>query len=311
MKRSCPIIDQQLQVFIEVAEKKNFSRAAEELHMTQPAVSQYIRSFEETIGVRLLERTNKYVRLNQAGEIVYHHAKEIVGLYAKMQNLVDDLTTKASGPLTIGASYTFGEYVLPHILSKLVADYPAIEPQVTIGNTADIAEMVISHQLDVGLIEGHFKEAAPLQNEDFAEDEMYIVTSRDHQLARQPGRQSIGMLEDDIWLLREEGSGTREAAELFFAQSGFYPRRIMQFSSTQPIKESVEAGLGVSLLSEWAVQKELHYGDLVALSVKGTPFKRHFSIVTNSPFQTKALQVFIELVKNSEELTVLNIKDKH
>lgn len=279
--------------------------------MTQPAVSQYIRSFEESIGVRLLERTNKYVRLNQAGEIVYHHAKEIVGLHTKMQNLVDDLTTKASGPLAIGASYTFGEYVLPHILSKLVTDYPAIEPQVTIGNTADIAQLVISHQLDVGLIEGHFTAAAPLQNENFAEDEMYVVTSPAHPVAVRKGRQSITELADDIWLLREEGSGTREAAELFFEQSGFYPTRIMQFSSTQPIKESVEAGLGVSLLSHWAIQKELRHGDLTTLPIKGTPFKRNFSIVTNSPFQTKALQVFIELLKNSEELTVLNGGNKN
>lgn len=97
-------MDQQLQVFVTVAEKRNFSRAAEELHMTQPAVSQYIRIFEENMGVRLLERTNKYVRLTKAGEIVYHHAKEIVGLYTKMQNLVDDLTNKASGPLSIGTA---------------------------------------------------------------------------------------------------------------------------------------------------------------------------------------------------------------
>lgn len=82
-------MDQHLQVFVTVAEKKNFSRTAEELHMTQPAVSQYIRTFEQNLGTRLLERTNKYVRLNKAGEIVYHHAKEILGLYTNMQHLVD------------------------------------------------------------------------------------------------------------------------------------------------------------------------------------------------------------------------------
>ncbi len=276
--------------------------------MTQPAVSQYIRSFEEAIGVRLLERTNKYVRLNQAGEIVYHHAKEIVGLYSKMQNLVDDLANKASGPLSIGASYTFGEYVLPRILSKLMRDYPSIEPVVTIGNTADITELVISHQLDVGLIEGQFKETIPLQNENFAEDAMYVVVSPNHPLTKQTKRISIQDLEDDMWLLREERSGTREAAETFFSQSDFSPSRTMQFSSTQPIKESVEAGLGISFLSQWAIQKELQYGDLKTIPVKGTPFKRNFSIVTNSPFQTKALQVFIELLRNSGELTVLTKK---
>ena len=102
-------MDQRLEVFIKVIEKKNFSKAAEELHMTQPAVSQYIRSLEDSTGVKLLERTNKYVRLNKAGEIVYHHAIEIKELYAKMNHLLDDLTNKASGSIAIGASYTFGE----------------------------------------------------------------------------------------------------------------------------------------------------------------------------------------------------------
>ena len=102
-------MEQSLIVLIKVVEKENFSRAAKELHMTQPAVSQYIRTLEENIGVRLLERTNKYIRLNKAGEIVYHHAKEITGLHAKMQNLADDLVNKASGPISIGAGYTFGE----------------------------------------------------------------------------------------------------------------------------------------------------------------------------------------------------------
>src|SRR5699024_2462671 len=111
-------MDQHVIVFIKVVERHNFSRAAEELLMTQPAVSQYIRTLEENIGARLLERTNKYVRLTKAGEIIYFHAKEIVGLYTRMQTLVDDLINQASGPLSIGASFTFGEYILPESLQK-------------------------------------------------------------------------------------------------------------------------------------------------------------------------------------------------
>ncbi len=135
-------MDQQLLVFATVAEKSNFSRAAEELHMTQPAVSQYIRTFEQQIGTRLMERTNKYVRLNKAGEIVYHHAKEILGLYSRMQYLVDDLMHKAEGRLSIGASYTFGEYVLPGIIAALEQRFPNIEATATIGNTEKIAGML-------------------------------------------------------------------------------------------------------------------------------------------------------------------------
>jgi DNA-binding transcriptional LysR family regulator len=297
-------MDQHLQVFITVAEKRNFSRAAEEHHMTQPAVSQYIRTFEDHIGTRLLERSNKYVRLNKAGEIVYHHAKEISGLYTKMQHLVDDLTNKANGPIAIGASYTFGEYVLPRIIADMRGDYPDIEPTVTIGNTAKIAGLVASHQLDIGIVEGHFNDNQLIE-EAFAEDAMVIVVSPDSKLARKKEPIVITDLEDEMWIVREHGSGTREATEKMFHLFGLEPAKLMHFSSTQPIKESVEAGLGISLLSQWAIQKELKYGDLKVLDIKGLPLSRPFSIVTNSSFQTKALEVFISLLRDNKTLTTL------
>ncbi|WP_147060046.1 LysR family transcriptional regulator [Sporosarcina luteola] len=297
-------MDQQLQIFVTVAEKKSFSRAAEEHHMTQPAVSQYIRQFEDEIGVRLLERTNKYVRLNKAGEIVFHHAKEILALYTKMQNLVDDLANKASGPLSIGASYTFGEYVLPRIIANLKQIYPDIQPTVTIGNTATIADLVASHQLDIGIVEGKFN-AAKLIVEDFAEDTMVIVSTANHPLARHKKPLEMADLEHETWIVREHGSGTREAMDNLFEQHGILPTRLMDFSSTQPIKESVEAGLGISLLSHWSIQKELKNGDLRILDVAGLPYRRKFSTLTNTPFQSKALEVFIDILRTNKLLTTL------
>lgn len=297
-------MDQQLQIFVTVAEKKSFSRAAEEHHMTQPAVSQYIRQFEDEIGVRLLERTNKYVRLNKAGEIVFHHAKEILALYTKMQNLVDDLANKASGPLSIGASYTFGEYVLPRIIANLKQIYPDIQPTVTIGNTATIADLVASHQLDIGIVEGKFN-AAKLIVEDFAEDTMVIVSTANHPLARNKKPLEMADLEHETWIVREHGSGTREAMDNLFEQHGILPTRLMDFSSTQPIKESVEAGLGISLLSHWSIQKELKNGDLRILDVAGLPYRRKFSTLTNTPFQSKALEVFIDILRTNKLLTTL------
>lgn len=298
------LMDQHLQVFITVAEKQNFSRAAEEHHMTQPAVSQYIRAFEDGIGTRLLERSNKYVRLNKAGEIVYHHGKEILGLYTRMQNLVDDLENKANGPLAIGASYTFGEYVLPRIIANLRGNYPGIEPTVTIGNTAKIADLVASHQLDVGIVEGHFNDQQ-LITEAFAEDAMVMVASPENKLASKEMPVEVSDLENETWIVREQGSGTREATEKVFHMFEMAPVKLMHFSSTQPIKESVEADLGISLLSRWAIQKELKYGDLKIINIKGLPLARQFSIVTESPFQTKALKVFIDLLRNNKMLTTL------
>ncbi|WP_432353507.1 LysR family transcriptional regulator [Sporosarcina sp. A2] len=297
-------MDQSLNVFVTVVEKKNFSRAAEALHMTQPAVSQYIRSLEEMMDVRLLERTNKYVRLTKAGEIVYHHAKEIVGLYGRMHHLVNDLSHEASGQLSIGASYTFGEYVLPHILARLLEIYPLIKPEVRIGNTAEIADLIMSRQLDVGIVEGRFKENRQLTTQAFAEDKMILVASANHPLSLKKETVEWKELVEQTWIIREDGSGTREAVEAVFEQYEITPARTMQFSSTQPIKEAVEAGLGISLLSEWAVQKELRYEDLVQLQVKDLPFARKFSIVTSSPYQTKALQVFLELLLNNRDLTL-------
>lgn len=293
-------MEQYLQVFVTVAEKQNFSRAAEEMHMTQPAVSQYIQTLESNTGARLLERTNKYVRLTKAGSIVYYHAKEVLGLYTNMQNLVDDLVNKANGPLSIGASYTFGEYVLPWIVANLLERYPAIQPEVTIGNTAEISKLVATHQIDVGIVEGHFDEPS-LQTETFAEDEMAVVASPDHALSGKK-RIDIQELKNETWIVREKGSGTREANEKLFQQFAFTPARLINFGSTQPIKEAVGAGLGVSMLSQWAIQKEIRNRDLMIINIEGLPFYRRFSVVTNSPFQTKAQEVFISLLRDNKVL---------
>ena len=291
-------MDQQLLVFATVAEKSNFSRAAEELHMTQPAVSQYIRTFEQQIGTRLMERTNKYVRLNKAGEIVYHHAKEILGLYSRMQYLVDDLMYKAEGRLSIGASYTFGEYVLPGIIAALEQQFPNIEATATIGNTEKIAGMLSAQQLDVGIVEGGIKDVQ-LQEEYLADDMMVITAPPGHLKLPTNDLDCLRALENQRWIIRESGSGTREATEKLFKQLGISPRKRITFSSTQSIKEAVEAGLGISLLSKWALKKELSRGEMQVLQVPGLPFKRQFSVLTNSPFRTKAMDVFLELLHQS------------
>ncbi|MDN4494435.1 LysR family transcriptional regulator [Ureibacillus aquaedulcis] len=292
-------MDQQLRVFVTVAEMENFSRAAEKLHMTQPAVSQYIQTFERTMGTKLLERSNKYVRLNKAGEIVYHHAKEILGIYTKMNYLIDDLTNKTSGSISIGASYSYGEYVLPHVIKKMHEQYPLIIPTVTIGNTKEIAKLVRKHQLDVGIIEGEIEDNH-LLIEPFAEDAMYVVASPKHRLSKRNGDMNLAELAEETWIVRENGSGTREITEKMFGSYGLVPKKTLEFGSTQLIKESVEAGLGISLLSWWAIRKECTIGTMKIIDVKQLPMKREFSVALRSPFKTKALNVFLELVKEDK-----------
>lgn len=290
-------MDQYLNVFVKVVEKENFSKVASELHMTQPAVSQYIKALEEAVGTRLLERSNKFVRMNKAGEIVYQHAREILALYAKMQSSLDDLTNHAKGPISIGASYTFGEYILPKIIVQLKKQFPDIHPTITIHNTKDICELVATHQLDVGIIEGPCHDQK-LNIESISEDHMYIVASPKHPFVKKE-KICFSDLKEETWILREKGSGTRQAADNLFDMYGFTPKSILEFGSTQLIKESVEAGLGISLLSSWAIEKERLNGYIEMIPVIEHPFKRSFSIVTQTIYQTKVLETFIRLVKTA------------
>ena len=293
-------MDQTLLVFVTVVEKKSFTRAADALHMTQPAVSQYIQLLEKSVGAKLLDRSSKYVQLNKAGEIVYHHANEIIGLYTQMQNLVDDTMNKASGKLAIGASYTFGEYVLPHIIAYLQMHYPLIKPKITIANTARISEWVANRQLDVGIVDG----AAHHHNlpmEAFADDLLYIVATAATQATVHEDR--IARLQEATWIVREESSGTREATEKMFSVLNFRPANIMEFGSTQIIKESVQAGLGITLLSHCTIQKELSLGILKTLDIPETPFQRKFSLITPpTRFKTKVTTVFMDVLREHRGL---------
>ncbi len=283
-------MEQSLRVFMTVAQLENFTRTAEKLHMSQPAVSQYVRQLEQQYGVRLFERTNTYVRLTKAGEIVYYYATKISHLYERMDHLLEDLMHKAKGPLSIGSSYTYGEYVLPEKISAFLQTYPDIEPTIKIGNTQLIADLVANHQLDVGIVEGHFNEH-DLNVQPFAKDKMVLIASPNHALIEQL---DIKKLENEMWIVREEGSGTREAVEDVWKSLGIKPQKKMIFSSTQSIKGAVEAGLGISLLSTAAIAKELESEHISKLSVKKMPFTRTFSIITKQPFQTKACKMFIE-----------------
>jgi DNA-binding transcriptional LysR family regulator len=288
-------MDQRLAAFVEVVEQKGFSRAASTLHMTQPAVSQQIRALERDLGARLLERSNRYLHLTAAGEIVYEHARQILELEERMRRYVSDLTQAASGSLAIGASYTIGEYLLPHALAAFRRRHPLVTPTVTIANTQRIAELVVARRLEAGLVEGDVflpqAQARPL-----FEDRLTIVAPPEHRLA---GSRDIALSElaRETWIVREEGSGTRAASDSFFANYALSSVSRLEFGSTQMIKEAVLAGMGVSLLSRWATRREVAQGALVELAAPGTPCVRQFSVLTlRSRFQTRALEVFLRLL---------------
>lgn len=284
-------MDQQLLVFMKTAEYLSFSRAAKELHMTQPSVSQHVQNLEQTLHVKLLERTNKRVELTKAGEIVQHHGMEILQLYERMTYLVKSLMEGTSGTLSIGSSFTYGEYILPHTIAAFQAKYPDIRPSIIILNTHDIEQRVASGELDVGIIEGdptpHFVNA-----EKFATDHAVIIAQVNHPLAMESSV-SREQLNDQTWIIREPGSGTRSLTEAVFAEHQIEPKSVMSFGSTQVIKESVEAGLGISLVSACTIRKELALHTLSIVRAWPTDVIRSFYVITRkSEFMTHTTSLF-------------------
>jgi LysR family transcriptional regulator, transcriptional activator of the cysJI operon len=294
---------QQFMAFVAVSKIGNFTRAAEHLHMTQPAVTQQIQALEKSLGVKLLERTNRSVELNQAGKLVLNYASDIVRLYDRMQRDLLELSSGASGPLRIGASLTFGEYVLPKLLADFMRAYPRVVPSVSIRNTRDIVEQVGRGELDIGVIEGRYT-SDRVRTRRLTDDTMVIVASSSHQLCQQLAAGLFHNLDAtaiserlaaENWIVRESGSGTRELEEQAFQILNIEPSSVLEIGSTQSIKACVEAGLGLSVLSSVAIEKEIAIGTLAIIPHPNFPMKRPFSLVIqNASFHPGATKGFEE-----------------
>lgn len=298
------MLDHQLFIFKTVADKKNFSRAGELLNITQPAISQHIQALEEYYGVKLFERSSKKVELTQAGAILYNYALEILGLHQVAKRAVSDLVDTVTGKLIIGASLTIGEYVLPRLLATFARKYPDVDYSVWVGNSEQIHDRTREGTIDIGLVEGAMDDPQ-LNMITFLPDELVLVAPMHHPLSTRTAV-SREDLKECVFVIREEGSGTRVSVEEFFLKAGFRPERIITLGSTQAIKEAVEAGLGITILSRWCLRKELLLGSLKILKVKGVEIPRWFFLIRlKDKFQSRASDEFVKFITNKDLLKVL------
>ena len=271
--------DRRLQVFHTVARLLSFTKAAESLHMTQPAVTFQVRQLEEYFNTRLFDRTHNRISLTAAGERVYEYAAQIFDLYAKMDNAVRDMTGEISGVLIIGASTTIAEYMLPALLGDFKKKYPDINVHLKVSNSDGIVSMVENNDIDLGVVE------APVVNknlvvENCRNDRLVAVVPPAHELS---GKKKVNVKEliAHAYIAREEGSGTREVIEEYLTATGMKPADMsvaMELGSPEAIKGAVEAGMGVSIVSEVTIHKELQLGTLVSLELD-PPLERPFSFV--------------------------------
>ena len=290
--------DRRLQVFHTVARLLSFTKAAESLHMTQPAVTFQVRQLEEQFNTRLFDRTHNRISLTEAGQRVYEYADRIFELYAEMENAVRDMTGEISGMLVIGASTTIAEYMLPSLLGDFKKQYPDINVHLKVSNSDGIVSMVENNDIDLGVVE------APVMNknlvvEECRKDRLVAIVPPQHALASQ---QSVAVKEllENAYIAREEGSGTREVIQEYLAELGLQTSDVhvsMELGSPEAIKGAVEAGMGISIVSEVTIHKELQLGSLVALELE-PPLERPFSFVhQKQKFRQRAMDELLSFAR--------------
>ncbi|CAH8714948.1 LysR family transcriptional regulator [Paenibacillus thiaminolyticus] len=286
-----------LKVYVTVVEQCNFSRAAKLLNLSQPGVSMHIRNLENEFGIKLIHRSPRHVKTTDAGHILYQRAKQMLALYDNAKEEIHLLRDEVTGSLKVGASFTIGEYILPRLIADFARQYPQVDIQVMIANTEEIAQAVRANELDIGLVEGKVDYADILVDHPFMEDEMILVAPPDHELTALL-KLEASMLQDQIWILRESGSGTRSYSEQFIRDLGVEPKRTYVFNSSQGVKEAVLAGLGIALLSRWVIHKELEAGELRRIHVKGGRVIRPFFILQDTKAaSTMAMKMLIQQVR--------------
>lgn len=285
-------MDHRLLTFVTVAEEKSFSKAASALHITQPAVTQHIQNLEYEFNVSLFERGKRSVSLTKAGAIVYHHAKQILAHYQETKRLVDEMLYGDSGNIVVSASFTFGEYILPYLLRRFQKLYPHVTFAIHIVNSDEVIHQVQSRQADIGIIESEFS-SKELMVVPFARDKVSLIAASNNNFYR-GNVPTIEELTDQTWIMREKGSGTRKIAEQAMKEFGINPACVLELGSIQIIKEAVEAGLGISFLSNCTVRKELSLNRLRVVNPDNLSLTRSFSyIYLPAEWQTNTIQLFV------------------
>ena len=290
--------DRRLQVFHTVARLLSFTKAAETLHMTQPAVTFQVRQLEEYFNTRLFDRTHNRISLTEAGARVYQYADKIFELYAEMENAVREMTGEISGSLTIGASTTIAEYMLPALLGDFRNQYPDVSIHLKVSNTDGIVSMVENNTIDLGVVE------APVSNKNLVvdkcrSDRLVAIVPPGHALA---SRDTISMEEllDHPFICREEGSGTREVISEYICKTDECRQTMqiaMELGSPEAVKGAVEASMGISVVSNATIQKELRLGTLVAVQIE-PPLERPFSFVhQKQKFRVRVMEELLEFAR--------------
>jgi DNA-binding transcriptional LysR family regulator len=290
--------ERRLQVFHAVARNLSFTQAAEQLCMTQQAVTFLVRQLEEHLNVRLLWRNRGRLELTPAGELVLDYASRILALSEELESRVGEMRGEIGGTLLLGASATVAEFYLPQILAEFRVIYPRVQAQMLVSTSANILDSLARNAIDLGLVSsGHTQPPLPgLSLDVICKHELMLICSTMHPMA--PAKQmAVCDIAFERFICREPGSGTREGTDDYFRSNGFLPEDlnvVMELGSTESIKAVVESGLGVSILPRVAIAKELRLGTLCALQLVPKLERSLFVALPESPYRSPLVGTFAE-----------------
>lgn len=293
----------QLYSFMAVVDTGSFSASAKRLKISQPAITFQIQSLEESLGVKLIDRSGKRVRLTEAGEIVYKSAKKILSEVEALESQIEEFQESPKGSLTVGASTIPGEYVLPKVFGGFKKKYPEAVLSLEIADTEEIVERVINGEFDIGVV-GAVIEDKRLEFSPFLKDELIFIVPANYE-HYQEGKVSLNEILGEKFVTREEGSGTRMVVEKKLSQTGFRFgdfNIVMELGSNEAVITAVEAGLGASIVSRWAAEKAVELGTVRVVEIEDMPIERNLYITVRRgrPFN-KLTELFLDFLRSMVE----------
>jgi DNA-binding transcriptional LysR family regulator len=290
--------DRRLQVFHAVAKHLSFTKAADALFMTQPAVTFQIRQLEEHFNTRLFERAHGRISLTPAGVLALEYAERILSLSGDLDTRLRELSGQVAGPLLVGASTTIAEFLLPRILGEFKAHHAGVVPRLFVANSEAVQARIAERTIDLGFIEGD-SHLASLATDICCTDELRVVCAPSHPLAKLSAA-GPSALSEHAYISREPGSGTREVIDHYLQKAGVPAetlQTVMELGSPEALKGLVATGLGYAIMSRFTVSKEIRLGQLVEVPLAPRLLRNLSVVYPRERYHSRVVSAFIEFAK--------------
>jgi DNA-binding transcriptional LysR family regulator len=289
--------------YVKVVETQNLSRTADEFGLSQPAVTKQIQALEDMYGVLLLERSGRRLKTTEAGETLYHCARDILKALEKTEKAMEEVSESRRGSLVIGASTIPGQYILPAFVKEFKDHFPNVSISIDIADTEKIFNRVAERELDVGLV-GGWTNNRKVDGFAWLEDELVVVVPAEHHLTSQEYVELKDLLAEK-WIVREKGSGTRRAIEELFSAQGIRREDLnvyLEAGSTEAVLAAVESGMGISIISRWAIKRSQSQRSLASIRLSEKGARRFLYIIyPRQKSRRKTVINFLDFMKKTSE----------